>query len=140
MMTTPRVLIVDDDPELRKSLRAALEMNHFEVADAGDVASALAALKASFFNVVLLDIHLPGLSGLDALKQIRELQPLTKVVMITAYPSPDSAINALNRAAFGYLEKPIDMKKLMLKLSRALVEQREELFLQKPLRSRLLTN
>lgn len=137
---THRVLIVDDDPELRKSLRAALEINHFEVAEAEDVASAMAALEAGFFNVVLLDIHLPGLSGLDALKQIRELQPLSRVIMITAYPSPQSAIDALNRAAFGYLEKPIDMKKLMMKLSRALVEQREELFLQKPLRSRLATN
>lgn len=137
---TPRILIVDDDPELRKSLRAALEINHFEVAEAEDVASAMVALKGRFFNVVLLDIHLPGLSGLDALKQIRELQPLSRVIMITAYPSPQSAIDALNQAAFGYLEKPIDMKKLMMKLSRALVQQREELFLQKPLRSRLVTN
>ncbi|HXF03986.1 MAG TPA: response regulator [Blastocatellia bacterium] len=137
---THRVLIVDDDPELRKSLRAALEINHFEVAEAEDVPSAMAALKADFFNVVLLDIHLPGVSGLDALRQIKELQPLCRVIMITAYPSPQSAIDALNRAAFGYLEKPIDMKKLMMKLSRALVQQREELFLQKPLRSRLVTN
>lgn len=140
MLSTPRVLIVDDDPELRESLRSALEVNRFDVAEAEDASSALAALKNSLFNVVLLDLHLPGMSGLDLLRRIKELQPFTKVVMITAYPSPQSAIDALNRTAFGYLEKPIDMKKLMMKLSRALVQQREEMFLQQPVRSRLVKN
>ncbi len=137
MFSTPRVLIVDDDPELRQSLRSALEINRFDVAEAEDVPSAMAAMQDGFFNVVLLDLHLPGVPGLEALRKIRDLQPRTRVIVITAYPSPQSAIDALNQAAFGYLEKPIDMKKLMFKLSRAVVQQREEVFLQKPLQSRL---
>jgi DNA-binding NtrC family response regulator len=137
MTDKPSILIVDDDPELRESLRNALETNEFAVAEAGDVMTALDELKKSFFNIVLLDIHLPDLCGLDGLTQIKEINQYTKVVMITAFASPRTAIEALNKAAFGYLEKPVDMNKLMNKLSRALAQQREELFMRKPLSSRL---
>mgnify|MGYP001117786919 CR=1 FL=1 len=137
MTHKPTVLIVDDDHELRESLRNALETGGYDVAEAQDAEAALEELKKSSFNLVLLDLHLPGPSGLEVLRQIKETNQHIRVLMITAYPSSDSAIEALNKAAFAYLEKPLDMTKLMTKLSRALAQQQEELFMIKPLSARL---
>jgi len=137
MTRKPTVLIVDDDHELRESLRNALEVGGYDVAEAQDAEAALEELKKSFFNLVLLDLHLPGPSGLEVLKQIKEINQHVRILIITAYPSSDSAIEALNQAAFAYLEKPLDMTKLMTKLSRAVAQQQEELFMIKPLSARL---
>ena len=137
MLQKPRVLIVDDIREVRELLRCVLETSGFAVAEAEEATMALDQLRKSFFNVVLLDIHLPGLSGLQALGPMKEINPYTKVVMITGDSSLPSAIEAIDGQAFAYLAKPIDMKELMLTLSQALVQQREELFMRKPLSFRL---
>jgi DNA-binding NtrC family response regulator len=137
MYCKPSILVVDDDPELRESLRPALETNGFAVVEAEDAAITLDEVKRHFFNVVLLDIYLPDESGLKMLQEIRKHSRDTKVVMITGYASLASAVEALEYAAFAYLEKPLDMKKLTATLVRALDEQREELNLRNPLRARL---
>jgi DNA-binding NtrC family response regulator len=133
----PTILIVDDDPMTRESLRQALEVSGFAVVEAEDASATLDKLHDHFINIVLLDIYLPGQSGLDLLKEIRKINQDTKVVMITGYASLASAIEALDGAAFAYMEKPIDMKKLMATLARAIEQQHEELSLRKPLSARL---
>jgi len=133
----PTILIVDDDPMTRESLRQALEINGFAVVEAEDAPATLDKLRDNSVNVVLLDIYLPGQSGLELLKEIKRINRDIKVVMITGYASLASAIEALDWAAFAYMEKPIDMKKLMATLSRAIEQQQAELSLRKPLSARL---
>jgi len=135
----PSVLIVDDSDEIRRLFRCVLETHGFAIAEAADAQAAFEQLKQDFFNVVLLDIHLPGVSGLEVLKEIKEHDPYIKVVMITGDSGLDKVIEALDHAAFAYVEKPIDIKRLLTTVSRALTQQHEELFLRKPLSTRLRT-
>jgi DNA-binding NtrC family response regulator len=137
MLHKPLILIVDDDPELRESLRGALETNGFSVAEAGDATGAMEELTHRFYNAVLLDLHLPGQSGMEVLKHLKEISQDTKVVVITAFASPNSAMEAMRYAASGYVEKPLDMNKLLGKLSVALMDQHERLAWRKPLSARI---
>jgi DNA-binding NtrC family response regulator len=123
--------------EIRDILRRVLEVSGYAVSEAEDATTALDQLEKCFFNVVLLDIHLPDISGLEALKRIKKINQFTKVVMVTGDGSLPTAVDALDSQAFAFLEKPVDMKDLMRTLSRALTEQREELFTRKPLSARL---
>lgn len=102
-----KILIVDDEPVLRRMVRLTLEGEH-EVAEAADGAAALAALAGEGpFDVVLLDQKMPGMSGVDALVEIRRLAPETRVVMLTAHASLDLATEALAKGASHFLSKPM---------------------------------
>jgi DNA-binding NtrC family response regulator len=130
-------LVVDDSPDIREILRRVLEKNWISVIEAEDGPSALEELKKCFFNIVLLDIHLPGPSGLEILKQLRQVNRDSKVVMITGDASFKNVIQALDDSAFAYLEKPINLKDLQATVCQAVVQQHEEMRLQKPLAARL---
>lgn len=103
----PRVLIVDDHTLVRNGLRQLLAEN-FEIkefGEAGTSAEAIAAAQASKWDIVLLDISLPGQSGLDVLKQFRELQPSAKVLILTMHPESHYAVRVLKAGAAGYITK-----------------------------------
>lgn len=137
MFEKPYVLVVDDIREVRELLRCVLETSGYLVTEAEDAPTATMALQQRFYHVVLLDIHLPGMSGLQALAEIHAVSPYTKVIMITGDGSLPAAIEAMDHGAFAFLEKPIDMKKLMLTLSEALTAQREEVLRRHPLKARV---
>jgi len=101
------VLMVDDDSAIRRQLRGVLEDEGHTTADAATAADAYAALERQRFDVVLLDIRMPGESGLDALTRIRELAPDTAVVMVSGEGSIENAVKAGQRGAFDFIEKPI---------------------------------
>ncbi len=100
-----RILIVDDEKNIRRTLTMALEPDH-EVTCAANSALALAELRAAPFDVVLLDLKLSQESGLDLLEEILRISPQTAVVMVTAYASIETAVEAMRRGAFDYLPKP----------------------------------
>lgn len=137
MFEKPSVLVVDDIREVRELFRCVLETSGYLVTEAEDAAAAMMALRQRFYHIILLDIHLPGMSGLQALAQIRAISPYTKVIMITGDGSLPAAIEAMDQEAFAFLEKPIDVKKLMLTLSEALAAQREQFFRRHPLKARV---
>jgi DNA-binding NtrC family response regulator len=110
--TRLRVLVVDDDAPVRASLRRALEEAGHAVAEAGDGEEALAWLGAQPADVVLLDINLPGLGGLDALPRIRETAPDTSVIMVTGEATLANAMRAGQRGAYDFIEKPVDLAHL----------------------------
>ena len=113
-----RILIVDDEKNIRRSLTLALEAEEHEVNTASSGATALAELKAAPFDAVLLDLKLSQESGLDVLEEILRLSPQAAVVMVTAYASVETAVEAMRRGAFDYLPKPCTPEQVRQVLAR----------------------
>ena len=101
-----RVLLVDDDPLLRRLVTEQLALSGFAVASAASGEEALKSVAESDYDVVLLDINMPGLSGLDALREIRKVEDAPEVVMLTADTSLQTGIEAMRHGAYDYLTKP----------------------------------
>jgi DNA-binding NtrC family response regulator len=107
------VLVVDDDPAIREALRAVLEHAGHGVHEAEGADMALEALDGKRFDVVLLDLAMPGMNGLDALTRIRELAPDTAVIVVSGEATVANAIKAGQRGAFDFIEKPPDRERLL---------------------------
>ena len=105
-------LIVDDEPNIRLTLKQQLQSDTLNVAVAGTVREALEIIRATPPDVVLLDVRLPDMSGLDACSRIHEIDRLVPVVIMTAFSRTDVAIEATRRGAFDYLIKPLDLPQL----------------------------
>src|SRR3954463_460098 len=101
-----RVLVVDDEKNIRGTMTMALETMDHVVASASNSALALAAIRAAAYDVVLLDLKLSQENGLNVLEEILRLSPQVAVVMVTAYASVETAVEAMRRGAFDYLPKP----------------------------------
>ncbi len=124
-----RILVVDDQSSVRELLRAVLESDGHEVDDAADGESALEALRSGFHDLVVMDIRMPGLDGVETLSRMKELSPGTGVVMMTAYASVETAVKAMKLGAFDYITKPIDIgevRKVIAKFTSDHDEQPEE--------------
>jgi two-component system, NtrC family, response regulator AtoC len=107
-----RVLVVDDDAVLRKLLSDQIARMGFETAPAASGEEALAALSRSDFDVLLLDIRMPGLSGLETLREIRKLEDAPEVIMLTADTSLGTGIEAMRLGAYDYLTKPATLDEI----------------------------
>ena len=105
-MTRARILVIDDEPVVRLSYATSLAPD-YETQTASDGAQALSLMESAPADVVLLDQRLPGLQGLEVLKVIKEHWPQAEVVIITGYPSVDSAKDAVRLGACDYLAKPV---------------------------------
>jgi DNA-binding response OmpR family regulator len=101
-----RVLIVDDEPSVRRALQLALDDGKREVEAVDSGEAALAKLEAAQFDLVLVDKNMPGMSGVDLMRAIRKTNPNIGLIMLTGYPSADSAVEALHLGVDGYIEKP----------------------------------
>jgi len=118
-----RVLIVDDDDAFLQVAGAILRRRQIEVTTAASAGEALALVKAGFYNVVILDISLPDMSGTELLPRLLEAQPDTMAIMLTGYSSAENAIQSLNRGAFAFLEKPLDPEYLLSVINQGLEKQ-----------------
>lgn len=115
-----RVLVVDDDAVVRRSIRRRLAQDGFDVVEAGDGEQALEALRSSAFDAALIDIHMPGLSGLDVVARARTLSPATECVVVTGQGDIDTALRCIDVGASDYFEKPVqDWSRLERVLKRA---------------------
>jgi DNA-binding NtrC family response regulator len=108
-----RILIVDDDENIRKTMKAILEDEGYIVDWAATGKDAIKKTNEKTYNLALLDIRLPDMEGVDLLKLLKDNVPRTRKIMVTGYPSMQSAINALNESADAYLVKPVDVAKLL---------------------------
>jgi DNA-binding NtrC family response regulator len=120
---TPRILIVDDHPAECELVQDALRGAGFDTQTVHDGAGALEALGLSPFDVVLTDLKMPGMSGTQLCRSITEVAPHVPVVLVTAFGSIDSAVEAMRAGAYDFLTKPFDVDGLELVLRRA-VEHR----------------
>lgn len=121
----PTLLIVDDEKHTREGLRAGLE-DSFDVFTAADLSAARAILDSEPVNLVLTDLRLAGESGMDFLEECLRRDPAPIVVMMTAYGSVDTAVEAMRRGAYDYVTKPVNLDKLEMLLTRAVRTQRVE--------------
>jgi diguanylate cyclase (GGDEF)-like protein len=103
-----RILIVDDEPTVRNVLSQVLEDDGFETTEAANGEEALACLKKEPFSLVITDIMMPGMTGIELLVKIKQLYPDTQVIIITSYASLDTALTALRQGAYDYLFKPFE--------------------------------
>ena len=108
---TPRVLIVDDEPEITSILSDLFE-GQYDCSTASSAEQALAALASNEFELVVSDITMPGMSGLDMIPHIKNNSPNTVVVMISGMQTVESAIDALRLGAFDYVMKPFDLRQV----------------------------
>jgi len=124
MTSQERVLIVDDEEQMRDLLAKVLEKNGFQVAAAGDGAQALALLEKEPVDLVVTDVRMPGLGGMEALKAIKELNPDIIVIIMTAFGSIDQAVQAVKEGAYDYINKPFKIDEMLLTIRKALEERR----------------
>src|SRR5512142_2921929 len=105
-MNRPRILIIDDDPNLRRTLRDILRIRGYDPYAVGNGTNGLAWLKENRADLVLIDLGLPDMAGIEVLKKVRADYPVMEIIVLTGRASLDSAIEAANQGAFSYLVKP----------------------------------
>ena len=115
-MENIRVLLVDDEDDFRTTLANRLRKRKLEVAEAESGRSAIQLLKQGTFDVVVLDVRMPGMDGIETLKEIKIINPLVEVIMLTGHASVESGIEGMRLGAFDYLLKPCDMNDLINKI------------------------
>ena len=123
-MSPSRILIADDEDSLRWVLDKGLRQAGYEITAVKDGESALRAFEAEPFDLVFLDVRMPGMDGLTALARLRELSPAAHVIVMTAHGTMETAIQAMQRGAYDYLAKPFDLDEAVLLAERALEARR----------------
>ncbi len=113
------VLIVDDEPGIRQSLKGVLEDEGYKVASVDTGEACLEALRKRAFEVVLLDIWLPGMDGLDTLQKIKEAEDAPEVIMISGHGTIETAVRATKLGAYDFLEKPLSLEKTLILVKHA---------------------
>lgn len=119
-LTLNNILIVDDDEHLLLALSQALSEEGYRVLATSDGPTGVQIFKEKKPEIVLLDLGLPTMNGIDVLRQIRTIDQSAKVVIITGYGAKSFNVEALNAGATAFLEKPVDFKQLIGKLKEAL--------------------
>ncbi len=119
-MNREKILIIDDDPSIRDACFQVLTRQGFEVDLAAQPEEALDLLRRFEFDVILLDLKMPGMNGLELLKHIKEIDPHTEVVIITAYGTVTNAVEAMKRGASDFLQKPFGPEELKIAVEKAL--------------------
>jgi len=110
------VLVVDDEPALRKTIRASLAASGFDVEEAGTGGEALGAVQRRPFDLVLLDVNMPGMSGVEACRQIRAVAPHIGIIMVTVRDAEDDKVRALEAGADDYVTKPFRFRELIARV------------------------
>ncbi len=118
MKTDNKVLVVDDDPAHREMLKTLISGWGYRVGLASDGPEGVAMIKEEPFDIVLMDMRMIKMSGMEALESIKSYNPSVPVIIMTAYSSVETAVQSLKKGAYDYLTKPLDFEKLKLTLER----------------------
>jgi len=132
-----RILIVDDEEIVRESLSAWLEKDGYTLATAPDGETALDRIRKERWSILLVDLKMPGIDGLQVLEEARKVLPEAAAVIMTAYATVDSAVAAMKIGAYDYLVKPFDPEELSLMIQKIVTQQalvRENVLLRKVLK------
>lgn len=113
---TPRILVVDDDPGMRRSLAIMLRRERYEVTEAGSVIEAVAQLRREDYALLIADLMMEPLNGLDLLGLVPRYQPACRAIVITAFGTPETRSEALWLGALDFLEKPLDPPRLLVQI------------------------
>ncbi len=116
-----RVLLVDDEEEFVSALSERLMLRGLEAETALDGEEALVKMSEKKFEVVILDVMMPGLGGLEVMKKIRTSYPQTQVILLTGHGSTREGIEGMRLGAFDYLIKPVDIEEMLVKMQEAVI-------------------
>lgn len=128
---SPRILVIDDEQRIREACKMVLREMHFEVDLAIDGTTGLAQLEETHYDVVLVDLMMPGISGFDVLSKVQDLHPDTSIIVITGYATVEHSIEAMKKGAFDFIPKPFTPEQLRtivtksIKYTRALQDIRD---------------
>ncbi len=122
-----KILIVDDDKEIRMNLSEIMAGRGYEVASAVSGSEAIEKATVEDFDLVLLDLIMPKMSGSDVLVALRTVSPRSRVIMITAFATIDNAVDAIKRGASDYVAKPFKIDDLLMRVRRVLEEARVDI-------------
>ena len=116
-----KILIVEDEEDQRIRLKYVLESDEYQVDEAKNGDEAIGLINNNFYNLVITDLKMPGKNdGVEVLRTVRKISENTDVIIVTAYGTVDSAIRAMINGAFDYIQKPIKMPELRIKIERAI--------------------
>ncbi len=118
-MAKLRVLVIDDEPDFLETIVKRLRKRQLEVEGLGGGKEAISVLQEQSFDVVILDVRMPGMDGIETLKEIKKKSPLTEVIMLTGHGSVESGIQGMQLGAFDYVIKPADFEELFEKINQA---------------------
>ena len=128
MRKKPRILVVDDEWAMQEALRDWLKEDGYEVGLASSGEEAIVQAKQENWEVILLDLKMPGMDGLEALKRLKEVNPEAEILMMTAYATVDTAVQAMKEGAFDYLVKPFDPDEVEMQIKK--IVQHKDLVLE----------
>ncbi len=115
-----RILVVDDDRSIRRTLKDILEFEKYKVDEASDGLDCIVKIKQSKYDVIILDIKMPKMDGMEAIERIQALCPETPVVMISGHGTINTAVEAVKKGAFDFIQKPPDLNRLLITIRNAL--------------------
>ncbi len=118
------ILVIDDKDSMREMLKASLMAEGYDVEIAADGSSGIARTRDKHFDVILTDLKMPDVTGMDVLTEVRQHDPDSAVIVMTAYGTIETAVEAMKRGAFDFLQKPFDSGHLRMIIERALENQR----------------
>lgn len=118
------VLVVDDEPDIRKSLRKILEYDGYKVYEASSGREAIDTVSSKRIHAILLDIKMPGMDGIDVLKEVIRIDPFAQVIMISGHGTISTAVEAIRLGALDFLEKPLDRDIILFKVRNAVDKRR----------------
>jgi len=122
MLKKVRILIVDDDPDVCEYLEKFLSRDGYDVTCIGNPTKVLDELKGKTYQIIVLDLKLPGLSGEELLRQIREVDSDICIIIYTGYPSVDSAVETMKQHVFDYIKKPFNIEDFRAVIRKAIQE------------------
>ena len=114
-----RVLVVDDEEEFLNHLVKRLKQRELDVRGVLSGEEAIASIRQKPVEVVVLDVRMPGMDGIETLKEIKKIDPLVEVIILTGYADSDTAVEVMELGAFDYLMKPMDLDDLIYKIQDA---------------------
>ena len=115
-----KILVIDDERSIRNTLKDILEYEKYIVDLAKDGIKALDKIKSGAFDVILCDIKMPGMDGIEVLEKLQEITPDTPVVMISGHGNIDTAVESIKKGAFDFIEKPLDLNRLLITIRNAM--------------------
>lgn len=119
-MAKEKILVVDDEESHRTMLKAVLSSEGYQISEADDGKTAIEAVETEFYDLILMDVRMTELDGIEAMQEIKKISPAIPIIIMTAYASVKTAVDALKSGAYDYLTKPLDIEELKILVHKAL--------------------